>query len=288
MGLGRRSAPSAPPVPVRPLPPSAYGIAVPGAPVPAQQQFAQQQFAQQQFTPPPNAPPPAVPPQAPPPAPSPFADYAVAPVAQPVTTFGAPPSTFGAPAAYGTPVWSTTPPKQRGSRLWAKIVAGLVVALVGGVVLLHLYVAATRHHVTTLPPSLQGVDQDLSPISQEAIAVAIARAHSDGTMRDITNFQAGVYRSGSAIIVVDMGDIPSNSAAFRSRILNSMGGTNSGVTFTSVTPGHQGGSESCGVQGTNEICVWADNGTMGAVFLNETDQVTAMGMLQSLRDAAER
>ena len=298
MGLGRRSAPTAPPIPSRPLPPSAYGIAVPGAPVvPGQQQ---------QFAPPP---PPSAPPAG---TPSPFATYApptplppaieygaAAPseasasrfggYAGPPDAFAAPPATpFGAPPVqYGTPTWSTQPPKKQGSRLWAKVVGGLVTGAVGLVVLLHVFVAATAHHITVLPQSVNGATLDTSPQIQAVEAATIAQAQqSDGHDR-LRHFQIGVYRDGNSLIVAGMADIPANSPAFRSTLLNQML-SGQGISPTSVTPGRQGGSESCGNSTNGVGCVWVDNGTFGMLVVPGADVPTVEAYLQTFRDQVER
>jgi hypothetical protein len=247
-------------------PPSAYGISASGAPAaPTQQQH-------------PYAPPPSAPPQAPP-APSHFADYAVAPAAQPFA---------GPTTAYGTPVWSTAPPKKGGTPLWVKVTGGVFAALIGGGVLLHLYDVATVHHVTTLPATLGTATQDTSPAAQSAISTAIAQAQQSGTLSRVKNFQAGVYVDGSTVVVADMGNIPSNSPAFRASIVNSFSTNETGMTFASVSPGKQGGTESCGVRPGTTMCIWVDDGTVGAVVaINTTDVATAQAYLQSLRDQAE-
>lgn len=299
MSLGRRgSAPTNPPIPMPPPPPAAYGIAVPGmpaAPLPPQ------------YAPPAASPMPAyAAPPAPAAAPSDASGFFGGPVPHaPPPTFGGP-SQFGAPAAptqfgtpggqfggpptipYGAPPWASAPANRSGSRLWAKIVGGLIATLVVGGVGLHLYDAATAHHVGTLPVALQDATRDDSPQAQSIIAESVARAKADNDMSKLKHLQVGIYRSGATVLVAEIGDIPSNSAAFRDELLNSAGG-GAGMPVSSVSAGRQGGSESCGGTASSEMCVWVDNGTIGLMFVvNSADQATAEAYLQALRDVTER
>ncbi len=197
------------------------------------------------------------------------------------------PSPFGgAPVPYGTPTWSTAPPKRKGSRLWVTIVAGVLAVVVGGVVLLHLVINATRHHVTTLPPSLNGTTLDTSSQMQALAAEVTANEEASNRLHHVSNFQIGIYRDGATNVIVDMGDIPPNSPAFRTTLLNQQL-TSQGVTPTSVTPGRQGGSESCGTMDDGVLCEWADNGTLGTVLVEGGDLPTAEIDLQALRDQVE-
>ena len=288
MGLGRRSAPAAPPMPSRPLPPSAYGIAVPGAPLaPAVS-----------YTPPPSSPPAPVG-AYPPPAPlEPTIEYgSAAPTeaaasrfggyAGPADPFAAPPAEpFAAPPVpYGAPAWSTTPPKRKRTRLWAKVLGGLFLAVVGLGVVVHLYDAATLHHIVgSMPATIQDTSLDSSAQAQSAVAAAIAKEQTSG----IQDFQAGIYRGSPSILVADMGEVPANSGAFRAGLVNSFLGGETGSTVTSVTPGKQGGTESCAALATGVACLWIDDGTVGAVIvLKSTDMAAAQAYLQTFRDQVE-
>jgi hypothetical protein len=283
---------------VPPPPPSAYGLVVPGA-----------AEAPQLSPPPPPSFSPPLPdaPQAPYTPPSDlsgffggptqagpsaagFGGVAPSPFGAPASQFGgAPPIQFGGPPAgapYGAPPWASAPPS-RSKRLWVSLAVGAVAVLVVGVGGLRVYDRMTMHHVGTMPAALQDTILDDGAQSQAIIAAAVASAARDHDMSRLKHFQVGIFRSGSTVVVADMGDIPSGSRVFRDALLNGAGSSAVGMTLTSVTPGHQGGSESCGAGAASAMCVWLDNGTVGFVFVNAPDVTAAQSYLQTLRDAVE-
>jgi hypothetical protein len=299
MGLGRRSAPSAPPIPTPPLPPSAYGIAVPGAPA----------VADAHYTPAPPPPPRTAtpPPYEPPP---PAIQYASAAppseasaarfggYAGPADPFAAPPtSQFGAPAAnafgtpptaYGSPTWSTQPNKKQGSRLWAKVLAGVIVGLFGLGFLGHAYLAATKHHlVDGMPTTISTATLDTGASAQAVEARVLASIQQSPDMHAAKKFQVGIYHDGGTLVVADMGEIPANSPAFRNSLVNSFSSSETGMAFTSVPSGVKGGTESCGSSATATMCLWADNGTFGVLGLNTVDLAAAEQFLTAFRNQVE-
>ena len=209
-----RGSPTSPPVPVRVPPPAAYGISVPGAPA-----------LRSRRTPPP--PPPSAAPAG---APSPFATYAPpAPLPPAIQYASAPPtelrftvrrlrrpagrlrsppaSQFGAPApepvrrAAGLPMarppGRPSPPKKQGSRLWAKIVAGLVVGARRARRPAAVSTSrATAHHVDQLPSErFSGATRTPSPQPQ-----AVAAARSPGRSRTVHAQHHGISRRASTVI----------------------------------------------------------------------------------------
>lgn len=273
MGRGRRSAPSAPPIPSRPLPPSAYGIGVPGTVAPGQQ-----------YVPPQPPPPPATPYSVPASSSSRFAGYAgPLPTSQPL---GVHPFAVAQPAPGQ---WVPTGRPHRIHPALAMLIAVVASFFFVGVlaaIAIPSFLAQRAHHIGVLPV----VVGDATQLSGPDVDAQVARgeATNPSGRYHINHQQFGVYSNGSRKLVVEIGELPPGAGLDPDDFFGGVSGT-AGAPLHPVDNGSWSGATRCGAVGTaGTMCVWVDNGTVGLVVVPSGDEATTLGYLGDVRAASER
>jgi hypothetical protein len=296
MGLGRRSAPSAPPIPSRPLPPSAYGIGVPGAPV----------ATAQHYLPPPSAPPaaasPAAPGYPPPAALPPAIEYGgAAPSEVSASRFGGyagPADPFApAPAAQPFGYGSAPLPQAKssgGSSRKATAIGLAVLVTVAGLVFVgpRALDQLHRHHTTALPTTIG----DYTPLPGTLAESAKATMQSTLPARlkgKVTHLQVGIYTQGAATapgLIVVTAELPAGSQRNADEAFEDEDGTDPFHDVAGASSSF-GGKVKCLMDTVasqpTPVCGWVDNGTFGLLLVPGSDETSVIALLDQVRPLAE-
>ncbi|HEY2441602.1 MAG TPA: hypothetical protein VGI31_00555 [Streptosporangiaceae bacterium] len=171
------------------------------------------------------------------------------------------------------------------------ITAGIVIAVViiAGV---FVFVLNKKTKWTlTAPQTVAGLSRDTSPAAQSTLGAQVTKFRSDVTslpnFGTLTSTVSGVYTLGNGKILGFIGF----NGSFNVQVALTNG---PGLKVSNVNPGSHGGTAACGTGGTEVICQWSTNSTVGIMVILPGSQQSvtesaksASSLMLRLRDQVE-